>query len=257
MIKSDNHNHIIHDNIKSMIAAARTSGFASISITEHISQFSELRASVGFNSVHRNGRMFSNFEEYLMEFQKVNGKNPPKVMRGLEVDYIPFFEEQISNYVKMEKWDVILLSVHELERNGKDIEKQDQAHDKENSARRWQEYFELQMQPLESKLVPFHVLTHPVRLARGTPLVPKNIDQLLLHLATLAREKGKALELNGNDITRDYGLVVKLANACATANCEVSFGSDAHYADQVGRGYHKALELIENFNLRQRENFHE
>ena len=43
-----------------------------------------------------------------------------------------------------------------------------------------------------------------------------------------------------------------LARACGASGCEVSFGSDAHHPNEVGRGYEKAIQLIKRFNLKQR-----
>jgi histidinol-phosphatase (PHP family) len=248
MLKSDNHNHIIYEKIQSMIGAARTSGFDSVSITEHISQFKKPRASIKFHSVHRNGRMFSNFEEYLGEFKKIRDDSI-KVNLGLEVDYISTFEKEIASYVNERKWDVVLVSVHEL-KGGVDIESNFSAQDRESCIKRWHEYIELQKQALQSKFTEFDILTHPVRLARSTPITPDNFEELLIDLAIFAKNHGKCLELNGNDITRNYDLVERLAFACATANCEVSFGSDAHHPNEVGRGFERATELMTRFNLK-------
>jgi histidinol-phosphatase (PHP family) len=250
MLNSDNHNHIIYDDIQSMIKAAKEVGFDSFSITEHISQFKEMRASINFHSVHRTGRMFSNFEEYFREFDGFDHKSP-KVNRGLEVDFISSSVEDISNYVNQRKWDILLMSVHEL-KNGTDIENRDLSQDRESSAKRWTEYIELQKRALESDYISFDVLTHPVRLGRGTPISPNNIDELLIDLAAVAAKEGKALELNGNDISRDYNRVERLARACGASNCEVVFGSDAHHPNEVGRGYEKAKLLIKKFELKQR-----
>lgn len=236
--------------MRTMVRAARSGSFDCISITEHISQFNQPRASIKFHSVHRTGRMFSDFEEYLLEFDNVL-EELPEVNKGLEVDYISAFEQDLSSYVNQKKWDILLVSVHEL-RNGVNVENKGLAQDKESSKKRWIEYMELQRRALESDLIPFGVLTHPVRLGRSTPLTPMNIDDLLYELGRAAKYEGKALELNGNDISRDYDLVERLARACGSSGCDVSFGSDAHHSNEVGRGYEKAIHLIKRFNLKQR-----
>ena len=45
----DNHSHIIHAGIEDMVAAARTNNLDEYSITEHVSQFAELRRSAGLD----------------------------------------------------------------------------------------------------------------------------------------------------------------------------------------------------------------
>jgi hypothetical protein len=41
-----------------MLTAAKTNRISDFSITEHVSQFRELRESIQFGSVHPNGRIF-------------------------------------------------------------------------------------------------------------------------------------------------------------------------------------------------------
>ncbi len=55
-----------------MVAAARKNNLDEYSITEHVSQFAELRRSVEFGSVHTSGRMFESREEYIEEFGKID-----------------------------------------------------------------------------------------------------------------------------------------------------------------------------------------
>ncbi len=172
--------------------------------------------------------------------------------KGLEVDFSVRYEKDVSNLVNREKWDILLCSVHELE-NGVDIENKGNLQDRESSENRWAEYVELQKKALTSEYLSFDVLAHPVRLARSTHFTPPHIDGLLLDLASLAKSEGKALELNGDDISRNGLLVEKLAQACSNVSCIVSFGSDAHYSSEVGNGYDRAHELIQRYQLRELE----
>jgi hypothetical protein len=52
MTLADNHSHILLARITEMLAAAKTSMISEFSITEHVSQFRELRESIRFGSVH-------------------------------------------------------------------------------------------------------------------------------------------------------------------------------------------------------------
>jgi histidinol phosphatase-like PHP family hydrolase len=102
---------------------------------------------------------------------------------------------------------------------------------------------------LESDFVPFKVLAHPIRMARGKVSLPPEIDDLLLELARTARRRNKALELNGNDIDYAPRLVRILARACSKADCKVSLGSDAHHPKDVFRNMEAALGLVDEFKL--------
>jgi histidinol-phosphatase (PHP family) len=243
----DNHSHIILEEIESMVAAARKKEVNRLSITEHISQFSFFREKVVFASTHETGRMFSSFEEYIAEFGKVSREKGVAVRKGLEVDYIEEYSEEIGKLVSKKDWDFLLCSVHEF--RGMDVEKYGLPQDQKSSSERWVEYFATQKKAIQSDFVPFAVVTHPVRLAVSTPVYPENIVEMLANLASLARDHGKALELNGKDLESYPHLVRKVAQACSQTKCKVSFGSDAHRASEVSRQYENASKLIDEFDL--------
>ena len=181
------------------------------------------RQKVKFGSVHESGRMFSSFDDYLKEFDKIRDLDGIQIRRGLEVDYIGQYRSEIGQAVSSKKWDVLLCSVHELS-GGIDVEEKKLPMDKKSVDKRWQEYIELQKEAIESDFIPFDILTHPERLAVGTPSVPDDLEELMFDLAKVARKNGKAIELNGADLSRTPELVRKLASACHRANCKVSYG---------------------------------
>jgi len=229
-----------------MVAAAKRNRVEQYSITEHVSQFAELRRSVKFGSVHRSGRMFNSLAEYLDEFQKVDPKaqNLAKFNRGLEVDYSPPILDQVGGFVNRTHWDILLCSVHEL-RDGRAVEMKS----RDDGTARWEEYIQLQISALESSFVPFDILSHPVRIFHGVRMIPENIDQMLFELCELAKKRGKALELNGSDIHYSPELVRRLASICSKVHCLVSTGSDAHYPRDVFRNMDVAMALVDEFEL--------
>jgi len=68
MTMVDNHSHIILSDIRSMVASAKAKNIERFSITEHISQFRELREAVAFGATHTKGRIFEDLKEYRDEF---------------------------------------------------------------------------------------------------------------------------------------------------------------------------------------------
>ena len=251
MIEVDDHSHIILADITDMVASAKAKSIKRYSITEHVSQFRGLRESIAFGSVHTNGRIFEDLEAYRKEFSRVDDSElrGMEVRMGLEVDYSPHYEKRVGEYVNQEEWDVLLCSVHELE-DGSDIEKtRAKPLDPAEARSLWREYLRSEQIALESDFVPFGVLTHPIRMSRGTGRVPDELDDLLIDLAKTARERNKALELNGSDLGYAPELVRRLAKACSKANCEVSVGSDAHYSKDVFRNMTGAMALVEEFRL--------
>jgi HisJ family histidinol phosphate phosphatase len=234
-----------------MLAAAKAKNLREYSITEHVSQFRELRESIKFGSVHSSGRIFSNLKEYTDEFRKADDHSDwdMKINRGLEVDFSPRYKTLVGDFVNQKKWDILLCSVHELD-DGTDVERTlGRNVDLVRGHKRWREYFRLEQMALESGFVPFKVLAHPVRMARGIMNLPPETDDLLLELARTAKRKNRALELNGNDIDYAPQLVRILARACSKAGCKVSLGSDAHHSKDVFRNMEAALGLVDEFKL--------
>lgn len=246
----DNHSHILLADISDMVGSAEAKGVNELSITEHVSQFKELRERVKFGSTHSTGRLFGTLKEYADEFEKYAGKTwTVKINRGLEVDFSPRFERSVGDFVNQMKWDIILCSVHEFD-NRKDIEtNQGTQVDDTTAHEHWREYLRLEHLALESDFVPFNALSHPVRMSRGKQVEPPEMEQLLLDLAKTAKKRGKALELNGNDIGYSIRLVRMLANACAITGCTVSLGSDAHRPNDVFRNMDTAMSLVDEFHL--------
>ena len=247
----DNHNHILLSRITEMLDAAKANKISEFSITEHVSQFRPVRESVKFGSVHANGRIFESLHEYTTEFTKADlaEYSEMKVNRGLEVDFSPRFEAKVGNFVNQEEWDILLCSVHEFE-DGRDIERSIRGTLGPAPANeKWIEYLRLEQAALESDFVPYHVLSHPVRISRATQTVPVNLDELLIDLARAARRRNRALELNGNDINYAPDLVRRLASACSKSGCRVSLGSDSHRPSEVFRNMRKAMTLVKEFNL--------
>jgi HisJ family histidinol phosphate phosphatase len=236
-----------------MVKSARQHELVRLSITEHVSQFRELRDTVKFGSVHSHGRIFKNLDEYCNEFQNIGVDTDRfRVLRGLEVDYAPRFEKQVGNFVNRMEWDILLCSVHEFT-NHKDVEtsitRTDEYDTVGSTEKVWSEYFHLQESALESGFVPFTVLAHPVRMSRGMLQVPVEIDQYLFDLARTAAKQNKALELNGNDIDYAPELVRKLAVACSKAKCKVSVGSDAHRPEKIYQNIERIMGLVNELNL--------
>ncbi len=246
----DNHTHILLAEIVDMLASAKAHNITEYSVTEHVSQFREPRESIGFGSVHSTGRIFESLKEYDAEFRKANEEAwGMKINRGLEVDFAPRFETRVANFVNQEEWDILLCSVHEFE-DGKDIEEKiGRRIDSTFVHKLWRDYLRLQQMALESNFVPFKVLAHPVRMARGVEIVPPEFDDLLQGLARTARRRNTALELNGNDIDYAQEPVRRLAAACSKASCKVSLGSDAHHPKDVFRNMRTAMGLVDEFKL--------
>jgi histidinol-phosphatase (PHP family) len=253
-MRVDNHSHIILADIQDMVAAARAKNLDRYSITEHISQFHQIRESVDFGSTHGEGRIFESLKEYRNEFSKIDESalSGMKLRMGLEVDFSPRYDNRVGEFVNQEKWDILLCSVHELGDKA-DIEhpRKGRSIDAMEANKLWHEYFDLQQKALESDFIPFAVLTHPTRMIKGVSQLPEDLDDLLLDLAKTAKKRSKALELNGKDTAYAPELVRRVAEACSRAGCTVSLGSDSHYPRDVFGNMEVATAMLEGLGLQQ------
>jgi HisJ family histidinol phosphate phosphatase len=232
-----------------MLESASKKSIACLSITEHISQIQSVRHLVNFHSTHRTGRIYPNLDSLLLEYDSVRDRNyGMRVKRGLEVDYIAAYEKEISEPVGSASWDIILRSVHEFKK-GDDIETSFRKRDAAACEQRWKEYVTNQIELVESTTFHFDVLTHPVRLAVGTPQAPQNLVEVLVPLAEKCKSNQVAIELNGRDMQTYIEIVQKLAEACKIVGCPVSFGSDAHHPNEICRGIEPAQKLADIHKL--------
>jgi histidinol-phosphatase (PHP family) len=253
MVRVDNHSHIILADIRDMVAAARAMKVDRYSITEHVSQFREMKDSVDFGSTHGEGRIFEDLGEYRREFTRVDehALAGMKLRMGLEVDFSPRYEDRVGEFVNQEKWDILLCSVHELGDRADIEHPRKKPIDPTEADKLWREYFDLEQKALESDVIPCDVLTHPTRMIKGASRLPDDIDDLLMDLAKTAKRRNKALELNGKDIGYAPELVRRVAKACSKAGCTVSLGSDSHYPQDVFRNMEVAIAMLEEFGLQQ------
>ena len=146
-----------------MLAAAKTNMISDFSITEHVSQFRELRESIRFGSVHPNGRIFDGVKEYNEEFRKIDQAtySGMKINRGLEVDFSPRFEKTVGDFVNQEEWDILLCSVHEFE-DGRDVEKSVRGTLGPATANeKWIEYMRLEHAASRERLCPVQSALSP------------------------------------------------------------------------------------------------
>jgi HisJ family histidinol phosphate phosphatase len=168
-----------------LIKSARVNSVQNLAVTEHISQFREAREEVQFSCYHKSGVVFDSLRDYLNEFRKLEADHtlPLKLNAGLEVDFIPRYEETIRKYVEQEgDWAMLLCAVHEFDEIG-GVERPGLPQDRESSKDRWRRYIQTQIEALESRYIRFKVLAHPVRLVASTPVYPDEILEMLRGLA--------------------------------------------------------------------------
>jgi histidinol-phosphatase (PHP family) len=160
---------------------------------------------------------------------------------GLEVDYLPGYEDWVRELASRHPWDYLIGSVHYVSPEWA-IDNPMQLSEWKNrdSWEVWTAYFERLTMAAESKL--FDIIGH-ADLCKKFCFYPKqDCTPLYARFLEAARRHGVAMELNTAGLRKDCkeiypgAVMVKMARE---AGVPITFGSDAHAPTEVG------LNLIE------------
>jgi histidinol-phosphatase (PHP family) len=237
----DYHTHICEATIDVMFARAAELGVREYGVAEHIFQLHEGQPI--FPQIPPEGPPCSR-DWYVSAVRERGLAHGLDVRLGLEVDFVPGTESQVQAVLDGVEWDFLLGSVHEIDTlDFFENDPTDAAHGESL----WERYVALLIEAVRSGK--FDVITHPVRNSVRNPHVPAHFDTLADELAHTAAIANVAIELNGEDITCWPVLVRQLATACARHGCPISFGSDAHGPQSIGRGMQSAMDIARSVGV--------
>jgi histidinol-phosphatase (PHP family) len=234
-LDTDFHSHVSRSSAYSMALTAKERGLRVLGLSEHIFQMQEARAPLEHMALE--GPMMS-LSGYMETVQEAANKVSFDVRLGLEVDFIPEKDTQISTSIQGYAWDFLIGSVHEVDG---ELYERDYKLTREHGESLWIRYFQLLRAAVSSGH--FQVVSHPVRMRYNNPYFPSTFDEELERLAAEATRCDVALELNGFDILTYPNVVRRLARACALHRTPISVGSDAHSPKHVAQA-HKQTEAI-------------
>ena len=234
-IDTDFHSHICPSSAYEMVRTAQHKGLRVLGISEHVFQMSEIRQLL--EHMRQEGPMLT-FAAYSDQVRTAAQQLQFDVRLGLEVDFIPGMNEHIHAFLQGHDWDFLIGSVHEIEGELFEVDRQ---WSREQGEARWLRYFELLRAAVSSGY--FSLVSHPVRMRFSNPHLPPTFDEELKRLAAEATHHDVALELNGFDILTYPSLVRRLAKACALHQTPISVGSDAHKSGEIAQA-HQQTEVI-------------
>lgn len=164
---------------------------------------------------------------------------------GLEVDYLPGYEEWIRELAGRHSWDYFIGSVHYISHPwAVDNPNQISEWKKRDALEVWTAYFERLTMAAESKL--FDIIGH-ADLCKKFCFYPKeDCAALFTRFLEAARQNEVAIELNTAGLRKECKeiypspSIVRLAKA---AGVSITFGSDAHAPAEVGLNLGEAMAL--------------
>lgn len=235
------------DSLEGIVETAGKLGFEKIAITEHFIWDAIMHPKKGEDTlfvepskIPNDGRQTTDLQTYVAEIERVAQKFKVRVLKGLEVDYFPRYEEQIRQTVQRFRFDILLGSCHYIyDRNrphgqqyihlgiNKSIKDFIGQHSIEALYRVYFENIEL---AVLSGL--FDYMAHIDFLRKAIPeYSERTASQYLYPILRLMIERGVGLEINLSGIRR-FGVPFPFPEVIdeykRLGGKKISIGSDAH-----------------------------
>jgi len=185
-------------------------------------------------------------DEYVEKVKQARRDHPKlQIKLGLEVDYLPGQEEWIRDLARRHPWDYLIGSVHYISN--------DWAVDNPHQMSRWKErdpfevwaaYFDRLIRAAQMDL--FQIIAH-VDLPKKFGIIPeRDCSPLMRSFLYEAHRHHCAVELNTAGLhkqCREIYPSALFAGLIKEYQVPITFGSDAHAPDEVGRDFDQALAL--------------
>ncbi len=167
---------------------------------------------------------------------------------GLEIDYLPGYEDWVRELAARHSWDYLIGSVHYLSPPWA-IDNPHQTSEWKNHDpfEIWTAYFERLRMAVESGL--FDIIGH-ADLCKKFCFYPKqDCTPLFRQFLEAARRCGVAIEINTAGLRKDCREIYPspaIMQLAGQLGVPITFGSDAHAPQEVGLNWDEAIQLARN-----------
>ena len=200
---------------------------------------------------------FSDHDEYdqdldleIIDFLKKD--SPIKVLKGLEFDYIPGREGELSEKIKKYNLDYTIGSVHFIGDWGFDNPDYIKEYYKRDIDQCYIKYYEILNSAVKSGL--FNIIGH-FDLIKVFGFFPKNnFKNIINSVLKNIKKNDLVLEINTNGVNKPVKEIYPSLNIIERAyeyKIPITFGSDAHIVDRVGENIVKYAEVIKNIGYKE------
>lgn len=242
----DAQDHFTEENVARYLEAAEAAGISELGVSEHVYRFTaalELWQHPFWQDQARD-----DLDAYCA-FVK---ETPLKL--GIEADYVRGAEDRTASLLEARDFDYVVGSVHFLGDDGAvDDSRYDAWKTDGDPDSLWRRYFEWVAEAARSGL--FDILAHPDLIkvwgdARPQPTMdPRNYYESAVEAVA---ESGIAVEVSTAGLRKHVGEIYPsraFAEMCVEAGASFALSSDAHAPDQVGFGYDRALEFLDELGV--------
>lgn len=256
--------------LKEFVVAGGKRGVTELGISEHTHHFKEFQ-EIYFRNVIMDDSAIGRYQEswlkqgpksfcYTLD-QYVSlieaGKKAGLSLKlGLEVCYFPGEEQNIRRILKQYPFDYCIGSVHWLHGWGFDTKAELWQGKEVNEV--YSSYKEVLLQAIQSDL--FDIIGHPFscKVFRHWPQGIE-MNPWYVEIAAALLQHNTAMEINTGLLYRYPAATIcpplGLLQAAADADCQISFGSDAHISSDAGRALGYAMQVAKEVRITQQMNF--
>ena len=218
-----------------MVLSAIEKGFDEIGFSDHFCIKQPCKWAVGADGIFR-------LEEKIVEMKEKYG-HKINILFGIEVDYFKDQEKEIREALQKFNFDYVIGSIHFLDDWNYDTDKSRYEEFSNDFLYEW--YFRELQKAAKSGL--FDIMGHPdlIKKFRICPETPKK--QLFEETASVFANSGVAFEMNTSGKDRPCGEFfpgAELLKAFCKAGVPVTFGSDSHLKEQIGRHFEEAKTIL-------------
>lgn len=168
-----------------------------------------------------------------------------EIRLGIEVDYVPGTLARLRAILGEHDFDYVLGSVHFVDGWGFDDPRYVEGYEERDLYGLWSRYFELLGDAAECGL--FDVLAHPDLIKKFGYRPSGDVTGLYGMCLDRVSKAGVAVEVNTAGLRKPVGEIYPsehFLRMCRERDIPVTLGSDAHSPIDVGRDFHKALDLL-------------
>jgi len=171
-------------------------------------------------------------------------KDQLRIKVGLEVDFIPEYENKTKAIVDGYPYDFIIGSVHFIKDWGFDHPDQRDRWEDADTTAIYKDYYELLRQSAQSEM--FDIMGHVDLVKKFGYRAQGDMFNEVRKTADAFKQCGVAIEINTAGLRKPvkeiYPVLWNLEIYCA-AGVPIIFGSDAHKAEEVGKNFDQAVVL--------------
>lgn len=177
-------------------------------------------------------------------------KDQIRIRYGIEVDYFPGLELKIKELLESMPLDYVIGSVHFI--GDWNFDTDQSMYGKWSNDKLYGKYFKLVQQAAKSDL--FDIIGHLDIIKKFRIYPETSQEQLFEDTLKIIKDHNVVVELNTGGLDRpcaEFTPSPHLLEMCFKHQIQVTLGSDAHQAFQIGRHYAKAIDLLAQTGYRE------